>query len=287
MKYPSIDERLKTISDLIKQRVDLYEYLELQRKVLQIQLEIDATQNKGARDNWNGQLSMSQLEEKALETKKPVVYFIDPAIFIEETLSSLFRRVVDTLISMYPDEKGLRKFSEQTIAKKIDLLNLIKAAMSEDETLIMKYAKNFEVEPIILLYLISTPVQPFIEELARRASPSFYAKWWQSHCPICGRIPNIARIRDRRRYLLCDFCGAEYLSDYFLCVHCENKDPYTLKYMKIDGKSGFQIDFCTKCKHYVKVIIENELQKPISRCAEDMLTLDLDIEAEHAGLVRT
>ena len=53
--------------------------------------------------------------------------------------------------------------------------------------------------------------------------------------------------------------------------------------MNIEGKPEFQIDFCTKCNHYLKVIIENKLKEPIPRCIEDILTLNLDIEALNAG----
>ena len=56
--------------------------------------------------------------------------------------------------------------------------------------------------------------------------------------------------------------------------------------MNIEGKPEFQIDFCTKCNHYLKVIIENKLKEPIPKCIEDILTLNLDIEALNAGLIR-
>jgi len=284
--YPSVSERLNIVSELIQRREDLHEYLELQRRVLQAQLETDATSDKGARSGWNDQVSLALLEQRSLVTKRPIVHFLDPAIFDVDSLISVFRRVVESLISIHPEKKGLRGLLDHIDDEKIDFMKLMEAALREDEASIMSCAGKFGVEPSLLLFLVTTSIQPFIEEFSRRVSPSFFDRWWRAHCPVCGRIPVVARIRNRRRYLMCDFCGAEYLSDYFLCVNCGNIDPYTLKYMRIEGKPGFQIDFCTKCKHYIKVIIEDALREPIPRCVEDILTLDLDVEAKHAGLMR-
>jgi FdhE protein len=86
--------------------------------------------------------------------------------------------------------------------------------------------------------------------------------------------------------LACIFCGTEYISDRFLCVYCDNKDPYSLKYLTNDSKSEFQIDFCTKCRHYLKVINEDKIKDPIPEGLEDLLTLNLDFVAKKADLKR-
>lgn len=286
MGHLSVNNRLKIITEIIQKRDDLQEYLELQRKILQIQLEIDDPSNKGVKADWNYQLSIPFLEQKSLEAKKPIIHFLNPEIFEEESLISMFREVVKILISTNTDRESLSKFLEYIDAGKISFMKLIEAALSEDETLIISCAEKIGIEPSPLIFLINTPIQPFIEEISQRVSPSFYNKWWRADCPICGRMPSVARIRNRKRYLMCDFCGAEYPSDYVLCVNCGNKDPYTLNYMKIEEKPEFQIDFCTKCKHYLKVIIERNLREPIPRCVEDILTLHLDLEAKQAGLIR-
>ena len=134
--------------------------------------------------------------------------------------------------------------------------------------------------------MVSVLIQPCLEEIARKIDSSLLDKWWQAYCPVCGRIPIVARVRQRKRYLVCTFCGAEYLSDRFLCVYCGNKDPYTLKYLSVDAQPAFQIDFCTKCKHYIKVIDEAKLKEAIPRGLEDILTLNLYLVAKNADLVR-
>jgi FdhE protein len=195
-----------------------------------------------------------------------------------------FRKITQVFISSNSDNEGIKKLLEHLDAE--EFMNLVNAVLKEDEQPILSSAEQFEVEPSILLYLVNTSIQPFIVTIARSVSSTFYEKWWRAHCPICGRTPQVARLRNRRRYLTCSFCGAEYPSDHFVCVHCNNKDPYMLKYLTNEDTPEFQIDFCTKCKHYIKVIIESKLKEPIPQCIEDILTLDLDIRAKNAGLLR-
>jgi FdhE protein len=129
-------------------------------------------------------------------------------------------------------------------------------------------------------------IQPCLKEIARKIDSSTLDKWWQASCPVCGRLPVVARLRDRKRYLVCTFCSTEYLSDRFLCVHCSNKDPYTLSFLIDQTQPVLQIDFCTKCKHYLKVIDEAKLKEPIPKGLEDILTLDLDVLAKNKELLR-
>jgi FdhE protein len=256
------------------------------KKILQAQLRIDETSNKGAKSDWWEQKLITVLEQKALEAKKPMIHFLNPELFDVDTLQPVFQTIVKIFISTYPERKGLKKLLYQLSLETVDFLSWIEAVLTEEGELIVRWAEKYKIEPAFLFFLINTPLQPFIEELSRRASSSFYDRWWQARCPICGRIPRVAHIRDRRRYLTCNYCGAEYLSDHFICVNCENKDPYTLNYMRIEGTPEYQIDFCTKCKNYLKVIIDRALHESIPGFLTDILTIDLDIQAKHADLVR-
>lgn len=286
MGHLSVHNRLKIVSERIQSHEDIREYLELMKKVLQAQLRIDETSNKGFKCDWSEQQSITSMEKKSLEAKKSMIHYLNPENFDVDILKAVFREVLQIFITSYPGRKGLQTLLDQLELGTIDYNNWIKAVLTEDEESISRWAEKYEIEPSLLFFLINAPLQPFIEELSRRASSPFYDKWWQAHCPICSRMPSLARIHDRRRYLTCNYCGAEYRSDHFLCVNCENKDPYTLKYIRIEGTPEYQIDFCTKCNNYLKVIVERVLRKPIPSFLADILTLDLDLQAKHAGLIR-
>lgn len=261
---------------------DIKNYLELQQKVLQSQSRL-----KGIITKYCSHLAIPLLEKKSLETKEPITHFLDPRTFEAEagSLTVVLIQII-TLLQGKDTPQGLHALHQQLVSEQLPLLPLIQAVLREEETTIQNYATEFELDPSLFLYIISAPLQPFMEEIARQVSATFYERWWRSPCPICGRKPSVARIRKRRRYLMCHFCGAEYLSDYFICVNCGNKDPYTLKFLSIDEKPEFQIDFCTKCKNYLKVINDDRLTEGIPRFLEDILTLNLDVEAKKAGLIR-
>jgi FdhE protein len=280
----SIQEQLKTISALLPQHEDLQDSLKLQKKILQIQLEIDNTPTKGTTINWNDQTTIATLQQKFLETKKPIIHFLDPSIFDLEVLANVAKKIVYVLKEQNINKRGLKKLLN--FIEKENLFKLIEATLRENIVPIRKAAKKLGVQPALLLYMVSVLIQPCLEEIARKIDSSLLDKWWQASCPVCGRIPIVARVRQRKRYLGCTFCGAEYLSDRFLCVYCGNKDPYTLKYLSVDSQPAFQIDFCTKCKHYVKVIDEAKLKEAIPRGLEDILTLNLDLVAKNADLRR-
>ncbi|NWG09606.1 MAG: formate dehydrogenase accessory protein FdhE, partial [Nitrososphaerales archaeon] len=138
----------------------------------------------------------------------------------------------------------------------------------------------------LILFIISALIQPCLEEIANKANPSFFEKWWQAQCPICGRRPIVARLKARKRYLICTLCGSEYLADQFLCVNCGNTDPASLKFLAPEGHLELRVDFCVKCKHYLKVIDQDKLKKAIPKGLEDIITIDLDFMAKNFGLIR-
>jgi len=281
----SVHEQLNTISKLFLKRKELTNSLKLHMKILKVQLEIDNTSTKGTKVDWSDTKLMKDLEGRALKAKKPVIYFLDPSIFDSNVLYPPFKKIAKIFIERETTEGSPGKFLN-LINEKVNIIELIEATLRENDSVITIYAEKLGVQPPLLLYIISALIQPLLEEIARKIDPSLYDKWWQASCPICGRIPNVARVRQRKRYLVCTFCGAEYLYDNFTCVHCDNKDPHTLKFLTIDGKPEFQVDFCVKCKHYIKVIDDEPLKDTIPKGLEDIMTLDLDLVANGEGLVR-
>jgi formate dehydrogenase maturation protein FdhE len=268
------------------QHHDLQPYLALTQRLLQALVALDQTPTKGAVDDWEARHPLSDLEAQALDTKTPMIRFLDDTLFDLDALYPVFKRAAPVLSALHSNAKGVERLTRHLVDHSVDYQTLLSAALRVDESVLTAYAEKFDLPPSRLYVAITTPLQPFVEELARRASPSFYDRWWQGNCPICGRTPIVARIRDRKRYLMCAHCGAEYLSDYILCAHCGNKDPYTLNYLELKGNDAFRIDFCTKCQQYLKVIVEGGLTTPIPRFVEDLLTLHLDVVAKDAGLTR-
>ena len=253
MGKPSIQKQIEIVSALLERHEDLQSPLELKKRTLLIQQEIDITPTKGLPTKWDDKGTIKDLQEKALDKKLPIIYFLDPSKFDLDVLLIAFKELVHVFVEQNINKDGLKKLLAHLESGRISLSKLIEATLREKISVIEEAAKESDVKAELLLYLVGSIIQPCLEEIARKTDLDFYDKWWQGSCPICGRIPAVAKNRYRKRFLVCTYCGTEYLSDNFFCVHCGNKDPYTLKYIDVQTKPGFKIDFCTKCKHEYRV----------------------------------
>ena len=281
-----MQKQLETVSMLIDQHKELQKPLKLKMKTLLIQQKIDKTPTKGYSINWNDESILKDLFNKVFEKKLPLIYFLDPLKFDIDLFLISFKELVQIFVKQKINKEELQKLLRLLKNEKISLLYLIEATLREDIKRIKEITKELNLKTEILLYLIGAIIQPCIEEIARKFDSKFYEKLWQGPCPICGRIPVVAKRRSRKRFLICTYCGTEYLSDAFVCIHCDNKDPYTLKFIVDETNSAFKIDFCTKCNHYTKVLEVSKIKDSIPKGMEDILTLNLDFIAKDAGLVR-
>jgi formate dehydrogenase maturation protein FdhE len=278
-------ERLTALSKLILQRKDLKKTLELHMKILQLQQETEQANTKKGRGICD--LSkLSRLQEESLKAKTSINHLVDPAAFDYDILLPLAKKIAKAFAEKNIDRQGFKNLINQIEKGQANLPELVEATLSGNEDLLRKRAEELNIQPVHFLYALASLVQPCFEEITRKIDASFLDMWWQTSCPVCGRNPIVARFRSRKRYLTCTFCGAEYLSDQFVCVHCGSKDPNSLKYMATQKQPAFEINFCKKCRHYIKVIHEARLKEPILKGLEDVATLDLDLAAKKAGLSR-
>jgi len=281
-----VEEQIKVAEEVMSKRLELRKPLELYTMVLQAQRQLEGEYAKGTTLNWSDKSVIDDLQKHARSSKRPIASFLDPTKFNEKALFPVCEQVVGGLIKKGVSEEGLKKFLDELRMKKISVHGLIGAALREDGELFEKYGEQFDVRPAILLFIVTTLIQPCMEEIVRKVDSSFLEGWWRAPCPICGRRPVVAKLKSRKRYLTCMLCGAEYLADRFLCVHCDNVDPYTLKFLTPEGRPELRIDYCEKCKHYLKVIDNDKLKTPIPSGLEDIMTISLDLMAKDAGLVR-
>ena len=286
MGKPSIREQIENVSTMLEQHEDLQGALDLKKRTLLVQLEIDSTPTKGLSIDSDNKETIKDFQQKALDKKLPIIYFLDPSKNDLDTLEVAFKKLVYVFTQQNINKEGLKKLLRHLESGKINLANLVEASLRENISAIEEATKGLDVKAELLIYLVGALIQPGLEEIARKVNSQFLDKWWQGSCPVCGRITTVAKNRYGKRFLVCTYCGVEYLFDNFFCVYCNNKDPYTLKFIEVEENPAFKIDFCTKCKHYLKVVEETKLKEPIPRGLEDILTLSLDFLAKDAGLAR-
>lgn len=282
MEKLSLEDQINIIDQIIKERPEIRKPLELHKMTLQAQLQLRKSPKKGTFVDYNKSI-INDLQQKAHASNKPIASLLEPSIFISDALIQACEKVV-TVLREYVNENWLNEFLNEVKGK--DISDAVGAALHGDAEYFKRLGERFGTEPAILLFIIGTLIQPCLEEIANNVDSSFLERWWQASCPVCGRTTRVAKLKSRKRYLTCTFCGAEYLADIFLCANCGNGDPATLKFLMPEGYPEFRVDYCEKCRHYLKVIDEDKLRKRIPKGLEDIMTIDLDLMAKDAGLVR-
>ncbi len=284
MVKPNIQEQICETDEAIENYPEYQEQLELHKGLLEIRRMVERLAEESIYGDFDEDL-VNNLQDMASSTRKPIISFLDPSKFESKTLLNISKKATRFFADRHIGG-NLDKLLKALEIGEINTIDPLRSIIREDAQWFEENAERFETDPALLLLIFSSTIQTFLENLARSIKSSFYEQWWESNCPICGRRPVTARIGERKRHLSCVFCGAEYLTDEFLCVNCGNNDPYTLGFLTQEGQRGLQIDFCEKCKNYLKVIDEDKLIKKIPQSLEDILTQRLDITAYKAGFKR-
>ena len=226
--------------------------------------------------------------EKATAFKKPIISFMEPNMFDYTTILEISKEIIRYLINISPEKKGLELLSKALDRGDVEVREAVKAIFNEDVEWFNHLGGKLNIDPSLLLYIFDSPLRPFFEDLARMVEDEIIETWWEPFCPVCGRRSQVARMRNRKRYMTCTYCGAQYIIDLFLCPNCGNNDPTTQGFVSFENFPEYELSYCEKCKHYVKVIKEDEMKRKIPQGLEDILTRELDAFAkEHElGLVR-
>ena len=283
MSRSNIKEQIREIDSATKDYPEYLDLLNLNKDIMEILIPMAESTTKGAREALSNK-AVKNLQEKAVASKRPISSFLDASIFDEKTVLSIARDIAQCLRRRCPGGEALEGFLRAFEQGEIDARDAIEAILEEDAAWFRHLSDKFGVEPSLLLFIFGTPLRPFFEDIARKVERELIEAWWEPFCPVCGRNPHVARIRQRKRYMTCTYCGAEYLVDLFLCVNCGNKEPYSLGFITFKEHPEYELNYCEKCNHYVKTIYEDRLRRKIPKGLEDLLTQELDILAQRHEL---
>lgn len=107
-------------------------------------------------------------------------------------------------------------------------------------------------------------------------------KWLKEYCPLCGGKAGIGLINGEGvRYLVCVDCSMKWRFRRAVCPFClEESGKYNLFEL---NELSIRVEFCDKCKGYLKTIILNEEKTPYEF---DLQTLCIDIWAIKKGYTK-
>lgn len=154
-------------------------------------------------------------------------------------------------------------------------------------------------------YVLKTIKLPFDphgnEDILKRAFLINFAKglngfgdvvkkhWENSFCPVCGSLPNIGVLggdKEGGMSLVCSLCETQWDFKRLYCPFCGNDNHEWLGYLVTEGEEWYRVNYCDKCKLYLKVVDVRKKGNVYSYPIEDILTLHLDILAQEKGYKR-
>jgi formate dehydrogenase maturation protein FdhE len=109
------------------------------------------------------------------------------------------------------------------------------------------------VETVIRLVVLPE-LAPWAESLCEQLGEG---TWSHGSCPVCASSPVLAESRglERRRYLRCDRCAADWPCDRFRCAFCDQSDHRTLRYQFADGEGERRrLQVCDRCGGRLKIV---------------------------------
>lgn len=111
------------------------------------------------------------------------------------------------------------------------------------------------------------------------------AGWKRNYCPVCGRQPVLAQLRQRQeghaRFLVCDGCHTSWHYLRVGCVYCGNADLKHMHVLEPEQEPSLRLDVCDECHTYLKTYVGEENG---AIYLKDWTTLPLDMLAAEQKL---
>ena len=170
-----------------------------------------------------------------------------------------------------------------------DLDALARAVMTRDTRALEEAAKKIGISASLLRFAVSGALFPDLSPVAEAMKPLLRNDlWMRGYCPVCGAEPGAGTLRrepEGARALNCSACGASWRFKRIACPFCGNEAHGEMEALSSDFRPSRRVSACRRCRRYLKETDERKLPEgaEIRPAAEDIVTLDLDLEAENRG----
>jgi len=200
----------------------------------------------------------------------------------------LFQRLLQHLASTErKDRQALDKAFKRAQQEPKWVKDVIRTFLSDDEARLTVMAQEMALAPMVVKFLAHMALQPSMRSLRKSAAEGVRDYTWNyGYCPLCGSSPDMAYFNDEgKRFLHCELCGHEWHYPRLKCPFCGEERAKALGYFTSEEEEGYRVDFCKKCKRYIKTLDMRLIESPAPLELENLITLHLDILAHKQGFI--
>ncbi len=175
-------------------------------------------------------------------------------------------------------------------AGKVDFAGACRAVINEDAAYFTPFAETFPESPGLARFTAQSALTPQAAAVARALAPRLDPErvWPHGHCPICGSLPLMGRLKDQegKRMHTCSFCSYEFRAPRLACPFCMDEKPSGAEYYASEDEPGFQMAVCRACNTYFKLADFRQFDRDFIAVLDDPASLGMDLAARQMGLSR-
>jgi FdhE protein len=240
--------------------------------------------------------------ERALALGEPLFSVLQPEVPAED-----YRAAVDRMAAYVADDAGLGP-EQSSALREIDVVaalpdRRIAGAARDSRAFVEQVSEELRtrsegaVSHATVAFILLSALTPFVTGASGAALASLgdsrQEAWGSRACPVCGSPPSLGHIARGvqagagERRLWCPLCRAEWGFDRLRCARCGTRSAERLHYMYDERDPAHRVHLCDECHGYLKVVVEDDLDKPLSMVVEEAVSIALDAIASARGYTPT
>jgi FdhE protein len=237
--------------------------------------EVDAQRFSSADELRQGK-SLLGREEFPVDMEQAAALLAEFAVFAKE-ISPLDKAVE---IVLHELDEGTLSFEEAC-----------RAFLAGEDPFFETFGREKTPEsPRCLNFLVQSSLTPSLMKAAAVLSTHLpkTLNWVHGHCPLCGSMPLISRLKDLEgvRMHTCSFCRYEYRTPRLGCPYCGEQKFDKMEYFDSEEEPGIRVELCKSCQGYIKTLDFRQLDRTCIPVLDDLGFLPFDILAQKKGYSR-
>ncbi len=272
-----LDDALKMLEQLGRERPDLREAALLQRDIMLCQYRPPAPVSP-----W-----LPDADEVRLRVARGIPLLPGHESEFDLAHAEGVLRALLKLVERRRETKTQARAIQQAARAPLIARGWLLTALAGDAEALAAEAERLDAS--LLPRLLRWSIAPSLQAWVAAADPKLDLERWQmGYCPICGEWPALGEWRgvELTRRLRCGLCGGDWRAQRLRCPFCETTDTSLLGYFSAEGDARWRVETCDNCRNYVKTETTFDALPAMLLAVENLRSLHLDVLAEERGLGR-